>query len=343
MPSDTEIPMSIAEQAAHWWLTLNSEEPSASDQREFGKWVTQAPECVEAYLRTAMLMKAAKARDIRWPTTPTEQLVRDAKASLGQGLRVVRELPSPAASRPLLAERRIYRRPFVVALATALLAALGIAWFVSASPEEFQTGFGERRSILLHDGSRVVLDTESKIEVQLGNDRRLVTLRAGEALFRVKHDPDRPFEVSVGNVVLRAVGTEFNVDRRDERTTVTMVEGRVLVLPGQVLLGASDRLVVTPSGPAQPQHGVDPRTVTAWTENKLIFEHTPLSDVAEQFNRYNRHRIRIEGAQLRRQQVSGVFQSDDPASFLAFLSKAPGVRIHETADGTHVVQQRGDR
>lgn len=342
MPSDTDMPASIAEQAAQWWLTLNSEEePSASDQREFGKWVTQAPEYVAVYLRTAMLMKAAKAHKIRWPATPAEVLVREAKASVEQGLRVVRELPHPPSPRPLIAERKVQSR-FIVAFATVLLAALGVAWFVSASPEEFHTGFGERRSILLHDGSRVVLDTESKIEVQLSSDRRLVTLRAGEALFRVQHEPNRPFEVSVGNVVLRAVGTEFNVDRQDGRTTVTIVAGRVLVLPRQVLLGASDRLVITPSVWDEPQHGVDPRAVTAWTENKLIFEHTPLSDVAEEFNRYNRQRIRIEGAQLRRQQVSGVFQSDDPASFLAFLAKVPGVRIHDAADGTHVVLQRGD-
>ena len=350
MPSEKDIPVSIAEQAAQWWVTLNGEETSATTRREFGAWVTQAPEFIAAYLRTALLMKAVKARTIRWPETPAEDLIREAKASTGQG--VVHELPRRASTPTYLPERRLQRRPLLVALATALLAAVGIAWFVSASPEEFHTRFGERRSILLSDGSRIGLNTESKIHVRLSNNRRLVELDSGEALFQVAHDSRRPFEVRVGKVLLRAVGTEFNVDLRMSGTTVTVLEGRVLATPEwpasqgpqgspqatrPMLLTAADRLVITQSGWGELQHGVNPRAATAWTENKLVFEHTPLSDVAEEFNRYNRQHIRIEGAQLRRQQVSGVFQCDDPTSFLSFLANEPGVRVYDGPDNTHIV------
>src|SRR5262249_24675475 len=158
-----------------------------------------------------------------------EVLIREAKASTGQG--VVHELPRRTSTATYLPERRFNRRPFIVAFATVLLAALGVAWFVSASPEEFHTRFGERRSILLSDGSRIGLNTESRIHVRLSNNRRLVELDTGEALFQVAHDSRRPFEVKVGKVLLRAVGTEFNVDLRASRTTVTVLEGRVLATP----------------------------------------------------------------------------------------------------------------
>ena len=185
MPSEKDIPVSIAEQAAQWWVTLNGEETSASTRREFGAWVSQAPEFIAAYLRTALLMKAVKSRTIRWPETPAEVLIREAKTA-GQG--VVHTLPQRASTPTYLPERRFHRRPLLVAFATALLAAVGVAWFVSASPEEFHTRFGERRSILLSDGSRIGLNTESKIHVRLSNNRRLVELDTGEALFQVAHD-----------------------------------------------------------------------------------------------------------------------------------------------------------
>jgi transmembrane sensor len=294
-----------------------------------------------------------KSRQIRWPETPGEVLIREAKSSTGQG--VVHELTRRPPAPSYVPESKFRRRTFVVAFATVLLAALGVAWFVSARPEEFHTRFGERRSILLTDGSRIGLNTETRIQVTLDDNRRLVTLDTGEALFQVAHDSKRPFEVRVGKVVLRAVGTEFNVDRRATATTVTVVEGRVLATPEwpalqnsaqgspqalqPLLLGAADRLVITRAGWSEPQHGVNPRATVAWTQNKLIFEHTPLSQVAEEFNRYNRQHIQIDGAQLRRQQVSGVFQCDDPASFLSFLANEPGVRIHAGPDDTRIVEQ----
>jgi transmembrane sensor len=153
----------------------------------------------------------------------------------------------------------------------------------------------------------------------------------------------------VGGVLVRVVGTEFNIDRAPGRTTITVVEGRVAVTPqphggsagsaGPVFLGAADRLVVDHSSPGAPEHGTNMRAILAWTENKLVFEHTTVGHAADEFNRYNRPRIQISGAQLQGREISGVFKSDDPTSFLAFLSNVPGVRIHDAADGTHIVEQ----
>jgi ferric-dicitrate binding protein FerR (iron transport regulator) len=65
-----------------------------------------------------------------------------------------------------------------------------------------------------------------------------------------------------------------------------------------------------------------------------------LSEVAEEFNRYNKGRIDIESADLKRQEVTGVFEAKDPASFVAFLSSIPGVEIREGADGAYHVTIR---
>ena len=102
------------------------------------------------------------------------------------------------------------------------------------------------------------------------------------------------------------------------------------------MLNASDRVVIGPAGAAAPEHGVHLDAVTSWTQRKLIFEHRALGEVAEEFNRYNRERIVIESERLRAEEITGVFQSNDPDSFIAFLSGIPGVRIRDEQNG-HVV------
>ena len=353
MPADIDQSAPVAEQAAQWWLTLHSGEASVNERHEFDAWVAQSPERVAAYLRTALLMRAAKSSRVRWPETTAEALVDEAKRSLQQGVRVLHEgsPPSMAGSRR---HRFPARRWLVTATATALFAAIGTAWFVYAMPQDFHTGFGERRSVLLNDGSMVTLNSESRIRVDLRKDRRLVSLEAGEALFRVTHDAARTFEVNIGDAVVRDVGTEFNIKRRARQTIVTVISGKVAVMEGSaraarhvpapdesgtVSLGPAERLVIVGAEWATPQRNVNVRAAVSWTQNKLIFEHTPLSEAADDFNRYNRGRIEIQGGQLQRREVSGVFQADDPKSFLAFLSGVPGITIHEAADGTHIVAQ----
>jgi transmembrane sensor len=236
---------------------------------------------------------------------------------------------------------------------------VGLALFVLRTPQVFRTALGEQRSVLLADGSRVTLNTTSTMEVNLQKDRREVHLVRGEALFDVAHDAARPFVVRAGNALLKDVGTQFNVDVRSNGTTVTVVEGQVAVdsaspresagaptahgAPGALealVLGANDRVVITPAGLGVLQHGVNVAPAVAWTQRQLMFEHRPLSEVAEDFNRYNKDRIDIDSAELKRQEVTGVFEAKDPASFVAFLSGIPGVEIREGANGAHIVTIR---
>jgi transmembrane sensor len=336
-------------------------------------------------------MRALKSPTVRWPGTPAEVLIREAKASPPDTLQLPTGSTFPHGSserargkKPGQSEVsfneeakqkfRLRRRSLWGAAALLLIVA-GSAWLLLTGPQVYKTKFGEQRSVLLDDGSRVTLNTASKIEVALRKDRRFIRLRQGEALFEVAHDASRPFDVHAGTTVLRAVGTQFNVDMRRTQTTVTVLEGRVAVVPesgaagvgsvespsvpsnvtddrdstknsishqapaprGALILAAAERVVITSSGPSAPQHVTNLAEATSWTQRQLVFDNRPLSEVAEEFNRYNRSRIVIESDELRAQQVTGVFQSDDPASFLSFLSSIQDVEIHEAGDGTRIV------
>jgi len=95
-----------------------------------------------------------------------------------------------------------------------------------------------------------------------------------------------------------------------------------------LVLGAWHRWGLDPDrGPCCP----------AWTQRKLIFENRPLGEVAAEFNRYNRQSIDIRSPELRSQEVTGVFQANDPDSFMLFLAKIPDVNIERSADNRSFV------
>lgn len=342
MTREKNLDPSTREQAAQAWETFHgTDEASATEHREFGAWVMRSPEHIEAYLRVSRTMQALKSEDIRWPNTSAEELIREAKAHAGQVVTTLRD--EPPVERP---KQRPRVAPFAFAMAAALLVAIGVAWMVWLTPQKFETSFGEQRFVRLDDGSGITLNTASKIEVKLSKGHRVIRLIQGQALFDVAHDQSRPFDVYTGNSILRAVGTRFDVDVRSDRTTVTIVEGTVSLTHGlnealpqgnTPLLHVSDRVVIDGAGPGTPEHNVRLDETTAWTRQQLVFNGRTLGDVAEEFNRYNRESIVIDSAELRAEQITGVFKANDPASFLAFLANIPGVRIKDDGKGRHIV------
>jgi transmembrane sensor len=344
--ADIDAAAPITEQASLWWLALNDGNPSPDDHAAFGAWVARGPEHVAAYLEVEQLQNALRAKHLRWPDTPTEVLVRD--------FNLTHNVVSLSSATPLsptrsVDRRHLYRRRLLSSVAAALVAVVIGAWMFLNAPQRFETRVGEQRSIVLNDGSLVTLNTSSVIQVKLEKDRRTILLLSGEALFKVAHEKNRPFDVIAGNAKVRVVGTQFNVDRSSGSTTVTVVEGKVSVEndssnslgessdTGAVALSAGERVTVTVKGRLQPS-AANLTTATAWTQRRLVFEHRPLSEVAAEFNRYNRHGIQILGPELRAQEVTGVFQANDPDSFIQFMEKIPGVRIVRDPDSTRVME-----
>ena len=337
---------SVTEQASAWWMLLNHGDATPADHHAFGEWVARSPERVEAFLQTARLARALQSRDFHWPDTPVETLIRAARSTpaevIGLPGRHGRRGSTHFSASP-------WTRRAIVASFVALVA--GAAGWYFSSPEHYTTAIGEQRSVVLSDGTVVTLNTSSEIEVHMARDHRSVDLLSGEALFEVARDPARPFDVAAGRTTVRAVGTQFNVDRRASATTVTVVEGKVAVFTGvdsgadpdvdhsgNLPVAAGEQLVVAPNTPPHAAR-VDPAKATAWTQRKLIFEHRPLGEVADEFNRYNRERIDVEGPELRNQEITGVFEANNPESFMAFLAKIPDVVVERAGNRRVIVTE----
>lgn len=180
----------------------------------------------------------------------------------------------------------------------------------------YQTGLGERREIVLTDGSKITLNVDSQVEVNVSaNDARSADLLRGEVFFKVTPDRQRPFTINTVDGVVVVVGTQFSVRKSDSSTEVTVVSGRVRVnaksdvSQAPVELVADQQSEVTQSGVRVQV--VDAHKALAWRDGMLRFEGAELAAVIAELNRYYHSNIELENAELASLRVVAVLSLDN--------------------------------
>lgn len=356
----------ITDEAAIWFVRAQDSDFSRMDREEFASWLAASAEHVLEFLSLA-----AVTRDIREsaPATDVDALLALASdsADVSNVVRMLQENHSRAGPARKVKFRR--RTAIWVTAASVLIAATAGIWLWQGSPTAvFSTGTGEQISFPLPDGSLVILNARSTLEVEHTPLERNARLTSGEALFKVEEDAGRPFTVLTDRAAIRAVGTSFNVRHRNENTTVTVIEGRVDIRRlGDALAGGAPRrrpyevdrrpgaqapLSKEDPDPLRPvrvgagyQARVHPQTAEiavfdtivenaiSWRERRLVFESRALSSVLAEFNLYSNERIVIENERLGSIAISGSFNADDPESFALFLSEAGLAVADQRADG----------
>lgn len=214
--------------------------------------------------------------------------------------------------------------------------------------ERHASAIGERKEIMLADGSRVLMNTATDLEVRWHLRSRRVLMRAGQALFEVAGQQYRPFSVTAMQTRVTVVGTVFEVLQRGEDVTVTVLEGKVRVenyddvgrlKASPFMLGRGDRIV---SGRQQTQlrQAIDLDAAVAWRHGQLNFDAMPLSEVLREVQRYSPMPVRFEAGQLDDLQVSGVFDIQRLDEMLSLLPRVLPVDIQRQADGGIMVSRR---
>lgn len=217
----------------------------------------------------------------------------------------------------------------------------------------YSTGVGEQHQVLLEDGTRMSLNTGTRVRVDLGADRRSVSVQGGEALFEVAKDPKRPFVVRVAGSEVEALGTTFAVrftpdDTQPGQTlTVTLIEGQVAVrplprgagtgspAPDQAMrLQAGERMRLSAAAPAAKavprvdRPNID--AVMAWKRSEAVFDDAALPDAVAEMNRYTRTPIvLLDAPALAGLRVSGLYRTSDSAGFARAVAALHGLNVHE--------------
>ncbi len=337
----------VVAEASEWFIDFRAGDVNGEARLRFIEWLRRSPEHIQAYLEVSGVWSELPGSDPegRFDIASLIASARNESDVIPLSRVSARPPPVPPAAEPR-AFRRLPRRPVLAVAALALLASITALFLVinRDTARSYATGIGEQRTIQLMDGSTVELNSRSRVKVRFTDHRREVALIEGQALFRVAKDKQRTFVVRAGEAEVRAVGTEFDVYRKHTETVVTVVEGRVETYPGSdggaaaIVLSAGEQLTVLPHTVTKPTRA-DTVAATAWVQKRLIFEETPLSEVAEEFNRYNRRPLAIDDPELQKLKISGVYSSTDPASLINFLRNQNSVRVVETENQVRVVRR----
>ena len=326
----------IEAQAAQWLARRDSGQLTATEAAELAAWLDASTANRIAFIRLESAWQQA-----------------DRLKVLGVGLKPG-ELPSSGEWRdsPYFASRQdefsvtaipparqAGRRTFIRAIgavAASLLLAIGVmAVFHWSRGAMYETDIGVAASIPMADGSKVTLNTNSKIRVTVTDTERRVELQQGEAFFEVLKDEKRPFVVLSGPLRVVAVGTKFAVRLDADQVRVLVSEGRVRIekqegdqevalaqiASGGVGYTRGSEGVLTQ---AQPVERVE--EALSWRSGFVVFHDTPLNEAVQELNRYNTRRIVIEDPRIATTRISGNFRAANGDAFARLLEDGFDIR-----------------
>lgn len=314
-PTGTPLPAPVVDAAVEWLVHLWSGTATAESRADWQRWRAAHPQHEQAWQH----IEATNAR------------LRGRTAGMVTAATAVTTLAGPASPRRRQALRSI-----------GGLAAGGVAAWLGYEQlpwrgwgADLRTARGEQRSTTLPDGTRIVLNTGSALDIRYTEGLRRLHLREGEVLVTTAHDPGavpRPFVVDTPAGRVRALGTRFTV-RHDgaaaDATEVAVYEGAVEMSPAHdpaatVRIGAGQSARLTAGAATAP--GAGPLEPPSWTEGVLVASDMRLADFVAELRRYRSGVISLapEVAHLR---LSGVFPLADTDRILQSLAQVLPVEV----------------
>lgn len=300
-------------QAARWAAQLDSEKATLRQRQACETWCAEHPSHRLAFER----MRGVSAR--------FEQLGSIERDALKRAIK-----------------QRDLNRNRLAVMTASLGAAVLLGWMASqnltlrALTPDHGTLAGQQRSLALADGSTLVLDTASTLDVDLNARRRTVTLFEGQVLATVAPDRARPFVVRSRQGQATALGTAFLVRSDATQTLVTVIESKVRVCPrtrGACLdLTAGQRARVTADA-AVRLTPVSPAAAIAWTKGWLEVDDRPMAEVLEELNRYRARPVRYDpraGAKVR---LTGSYPLTDTDRAVEAIALSTGLRLTRSTTG----------
>jgi transmembrane sensor len=330
----------IEDTAADWLARRDGSDWRASDEAELDVWLQAATAHRVAFLRLEAAWQQADRLKVLGAGMPPGAVPApgawQASPFFDGGAAVLAATAVAAEDAPRWFPR--YR-----AMAAMLLLGVFVAagWFLYPfGGSSYSTDVGGLAAVPMSDGSKVTLNTDSKIRVAVSETERVVNLRQGEAYFEVAKDPSRPFVVQAGDKRVVAVGTKFSVRRTHDDIRVVVTEGKVRVetgtgrpetpaaelVAGTVARSDSDGTLV------QEKPLADIEEYLSWRSGFLVFRDMTLGDAVTEFNRYNTRKIVIDDPAVSAIRIGGNFRSTNVDAFVRLLEQGFPIRASRQDD-----------
>lgn len=312
----------LRREAAGWLARLQSgREPDV--ERKFRRWRDGDPARAAAFARvTRSYEQAGLLRSSQ----------RSAVERPGQALRKPRRELVPALAAAVA---------LVLLIPVGLLLFRGTGFPLGGTDELLlMTKVGEIRQVALADGSRITLDTATRVEVEIGRSRRHARVRYGRARFRIA-EAGAPFVVETTAASISTSAGVVDVDELGSGARLQVLSGAADVSGGSknelagLRLAAGEMVTVNPAGAIQKEAA---QPASDWTRGMLEFDGTPLADVVALANRYSGHRIILNG-DLEALRVTGAFRAGDTTGLARALATAFGLSLEERSDGALILSR----
>jgi transmembrane sensor len=316
------------EQAATWYAALHAEGEGGPQHKAWGEWLAASPQHRRAWAHVESVSR--RFEPLR---------------AHGEGEREAAVAAARVAAKQAAGRRR----------ALACLAALGgtglTAWLtwqftpmsdlVMAWRADYHTRVGEQRDVVLADGTRVWINTDSALDVDYDDTRRLLTLKAGEILVDTGADPRaRPFYVDTRHGRMQALGTRFTVRQTASFTELAVFEGLVEI---RTRSGMTERVsagkqrsftgdTISSAAAADPAR-------EAWSRGVILADDISLAALINELGRYQRGHIGVD-PRVANIRVVGRFPTGNPEQVLAMLARDLPVSIRRTLPWWTTVEPR---
>ena len=289
------------------------------------------------------------------PVTPSSAEIEAALASVrdraSHDARAVSASPRRASIVSLDTYRSQWRGARLVAAAGVLVVVgaslvwrLAITRAPSASaPRSYATAAGAMDSLMLPDGSRVLLGPGSKLALApgFGSGAREMTL-TGEARFTVVHDVARPFVIHTPAATVRDIGTVFSVHSdAAEGARVVVTEGAVDVQEisgaSHQTLGAGDVAVVASSGGIRVQRAAAGADDLAWTQGRLVFRDASVAQVTADLRRWYGVDVKVDSALALRPVTANFDRGLSAGDVTRIVAATIGGAVRDESGVLHIV------
>ncbi|MFJ5430729.1 FecR domain-containing protein [Pectobacterium actinidiae] len=297
-----------AREAVAWLTQLMSDSVTEQDRREWQRWREASPDNEQAWLH-----------------------IESVCANLGQ-------LNARAAHQSLSTLNGMQRRSVLKALAAlCLTGGAGVAgsrtdlW--QSLTADYQTQVGEQRHTVLDDGTTLLLNTQTALNVAYGDDLRQIALIRGEVMIETGQAEKtalypRPFIVTTAQGTVQALGTRFSLRAQDDHTQVAVYDGAVRLHPQQngqdvQVVKSGQTATFTTQGCGQIETA---KAEPAWVKGQLLADNQRLVDFVDELSRYRSGVIRCQ-PQVESLRFSGVFPLSDTDNILAALVEALPVQV----------------
>ncbi len=311
---------SVMQRAADWHVILEAEDVTDHEREACAAWRQQHPDHERAFKKVSIVFEKF------------ESLQGDSPEIANAALNNILDDSSKKTS------QRVGATVFTIGL--ALLLGQQMEWIsVNRWIADHASPKGQITAVTLEDGSEIILNSGSTIQLYFNQDVRRVELTQGSVWVDVAKDSKRPFIIETLHSSATALGTQFAVELKPDYSNIIVNESSVLVCPNTMpqyydvqhaeyceQANQGFQTSATTNFVSNPKP-IESLIATAWTQGKLVVSDWPLSQVLDALSEYRSGWIRYQADDIQHINVSGVYSLTDTDQALDVLSQHLPVNI----------------